>query len=1043
MADYNVNTIAELRALTGVNNTETVEVAGYYSASDWGTARTYTYNATSTLDDNNGTIIQGAMSGRFIMDHSDVNYVDALWFGIRAGSEAYDTENTNRHTQWRWYIAGLASNKRGRYPAGTTYFRNRLHTSLNAQYANTEWYGYGMSFPGYRTSFGGNADLQWYTTEKNWLYSVEYLNPSANNAELSVSFAASKLTVSLATDGVGSITTTANDIIRAVREVDLEPAVYNELQVCEIFMVYLPEGSDGTGVVSALAEQSLTIDSDATVLKTSSNYTTTSAGFFAFLGDTAFSNFAARDIEVQGDRAIGNVTMSDSIAKPIHENVVFKNMAFIDTVGGYSASSNVNIRTCTSLMENCFVYGAYRHGIGQTDRGYNELLATYRNVYIRRNGDPSLADFGIDTATGSRTDLVDCYIMHNPQGHKTALSSDATYPHYKIKMSNVLFRENWRDREAGGGITLNQTGTKALPENESVYELDNVLIVQHPNASLWANLHSDVQMGRVAVYGKTGYFGGRITADELYLNNARLELGNGANWTHSREARIKYIKANGSSGNESIYTAMDAPCEIDSGEINSGALYGINARYNNTVSICDVTFTNNATRDINSFDGDLTLIYSNLSGITHNATTTVQRPSAETTSPLDEANIGTGNDITIEVTAAAYGGRSISKIEFYSNGEKVGEDTSSPYSHTITSPPDGVYVLSVVATDSGGYYSCGLPEITVTVGTPASITSPTLLSPSDTATGVSINTGLSWGAVSGAEHYKVQVSKNSDMSLPSVDVITTGTSYNLTNLDNETIYYWQITAVAGTDEEESEIWSFTTATAGVPNAPILSSPENGAASVSGQPTFGWSATDNTDDYAIEVSESAGFGTPVIDVDGIGTNEYTPTVTLDSQKTYYWRVRSRNTDGYSDYSSVWSFTVAMPKQYLRPISVISNDGWTAAGDTVVGALATVAIDNDTYIYATAYDAEVILKLTEMEVTMPGDKTGWYVNLTAKIEGSGLITVVLYENVSTEIESWLVDDLTESYTTKQLEVTNAANVTDITNLYLALYYEETSS
>ncbi|MFH0989562.1 MAG: SUMF1/EgtB/PvdO family nonheme iron enzyme [bacterium] len=72
-------------------------------------------------------------------------------------------------------------------------------------------------------------------------------------------------------------------------------------------------------------------------------------------------------------------------------------------------------------------------------------------------------------------------------------------------------------------------------------------------------------------------------------------------------------------------------------------------------------------------------------------------------------------------------------------------------------------------------------------------TAPMLLSPSTGQTGVSKSPTLSWGVVSGATSYELQVSTNSSFS-PAIYILTglTSVSYPLSGLTYGTIYYWRV-----------------------------------------------------------------------------------------------------------------------------------------------------------------------------------------------------------------------------------------------------------
>ncbi|MCF6352137.1 MAG: Ig-like domain-containing protein [Cyclobacteriaceae bacterium] len=59
-------------------------------------------------------------------------------------------------------------------------------------------------------------------------------------------------------------------------------------------------------------------------------------------------------------------------------------------------------------------------------------------------------------------------------------------------------------------------------------------------------------------------------------------------------------------------------------------------------------------------------------------------PTVSITSPADAATFASGDDITIDATAADSDG-TVTKVEFYQNGNLLGEDLTSPYSYTWAS----------------------------------------------------------------------------------------------------------------------------------------------------------------------------------------------------------------------------------------------------------------------------------------------------------------------------------------------------------------------
>lgn len=76
-------------------------------------------------------------------------------------------------------------------------------------------------------------------------------------------------------------------------------------------------------------------------------------------------------------------------------------------------------------------------------------------------------------------------------------------------------------------------------------------------------------------------------------------------------------------------------------------------------------------------------------------------PSVSITSPLNGSNFNEGTNITVTATAFDNDGQ-VTKVEFYRNGAKIGEDSSSPYEVTWSNTIVGNYSLTAKATDNEG-----------------------------------------------------------------------------------------------------------------------------------------------------------------------------------------------------------------------------------------------------------------------------------------------------------------------------------------------------
>ncbi len=80
-------------------------------------------------------------------------------------------------------------------------------------------------------------------------------------------------------------------------------------------------------------------------------------------------------------------------------------------------------------------------------------------------------------------------------------------------------------------------------------------------------------------------------------------------------------------------------------------------------------------------------------------------PLVNLTSPVPESEFTQGADITMEAVASDSNGQ-VEKVEFYARTNKIGEDTTPPYTFVWTNPDQGGYYLRACVTDNDGYSAC-------------------------------------------------------------------------------------------------------------------------------------------------------------------------------------------------------------------------------------------------------------------------------------------------------------------------------------------------
>ena len=92
----------------------------------------------------------------------------------------------------------------------------------------------------------------------------------------------------------------------------------------------------------------------------------------------------------------------------------------------------------------------------------------------------------------------------------------------------------------------------------------------------------------------------------------------------------------------------------------------------------------------------------------------------------------------------------------------------------------------------------------------------------------------------------------------------------------------------------------------LPGLPVLSTPADGATNVSYQPTLSWSAAAQSSGFMVEIATDAAFSN-IIESASVSGTSYTVAGVLNSNSTYYWRVKAGNPCGDGAFSAPFSFT----------------------------------------------------------------------------------------------------------------------------------------
>ncbi|WP_083824760.1 chitobiase/beta-hexosaminidase C-terminal domain-containing protein [Idiomarina sp. A28L] len=235
----------------------------------------------------------------------------------------------------------------------------------------------------------------------------------------------------------------------------------------------------------------------------------------------------------------------------------------------------------------------------------------------------------------------------------------------------------------------------------------------------------------------------------------------------------------------------------------------------------------------------------------------------------------------------------------------------------ITGVRGSTYIFRVSACDGFGCTSYSTASIAFSVPTLAVAPKPTVVS-----SGLSLTT--SWGPVSGASKYEIQVSTNGVWSA-AVNKGTTRT-HTITGVRGN-IYAYRVRAC-----DSFDCTNYSTVSTAI-NLPTLGAAPRPAVSSSGlELTASWGAVSGASEYEIQVSTNGTWGEPI-------NTGATPTYKISGVRgsTYAYRVRACDSFGCSNYSTV-SNVQSVPTLAVAPKpTVTSSDlALTASWGPVAGA-----------------------------------------------------------------------------------------------------------
>lgn len=261
------------------------------------------------------------------------------------------------------------------------------------------------------------------------------------------------------------------------------------------------------------------------------------------------------------------------------------------------------------------------------------------------------------------------------------------------------------------------------------------------------------------------------------------------------------------------------------------------------------------------------------------------------------------------------------------------------------------------------------------------IKAPVLVTPANGLHDQPVTLMFKWNKVDSAKSYTIHLAFDSLFTQIAYSFNVDTNFKNIEGLSWGTLYYWRVRGYA---KGVAGPWSAYRNFATIVRTPSLIYPINYAINLPLSVRLKWSIIYNADYYALEVSTTAGFSTHIFNGNVADTAKQ-----LDSLKnstTYYWRLRAKNANGYSEYTETYNFTTVPP---LPPaVKLVSPSNGSAyqpvtlklMWDAALGAQSyRVQISKDSLFSVPVYDNSAIttpyIQLYELD---NGTKYFWRVS-----------------------------------------------------------------
>jgi len=256
--------------------------------------------------------------------------------------------------------------------------------------------------------------------------------------------------------------------------------------------------------------------------------------------------------------------------------------------------------------------------------------------------------------------------------------------------------------------------------------------------------------------------------------------------------------------------------------------------------------------------------------------------------------------------------------------------TAAPSSMRVSSGSTVIWTLDQTGGTNGLYtLTDTLSTVGPTLGSPAN----NYQNPINPVNGNSQDIAFSWNKpTTGSIAYEVKIYASdgttnlitgtkaaTDLATPNL-LIGPNQAANTLNFAPGATYYWKVRTSTPVYSPYSETRSFTIQPLGA-QVPAVLSPANGGSITNQHPAFSWSPVSGATEYQFQLAYNPTFAVPIID-EKTSAAGLRPTVDLDTDLTYFWRVRATK-PVMGDWSAMSNFYLEKPVEAAPPIEIIQT------------------------------------------------------------------------------------------------------------------------